>query len=151
MKKTLLILIISFSLSSESFSEVQNSNVQNLKAKKIKSVYLEAHRQQQVARQKEIEKVSKGMERLFLKHMIEQMRKTVPDSDLIKKSNGEKIYQGMLDDEYAKLWSRHGGIGLSDIVSKQLGGGKNLPFPPKNAPSRAIKKDFINRQNLKNN
>ena len=64
--------------------------------------------------------VSKEFESIFVYQMISAMRKTVQESTLIKKSNGEKIFEGMLDEEWArKLVSQNGG-GLSDSIYRQL-------------------------------
>lgn len=59
-------------------------------------------------------------ESYFLSEMIKNMRKTVPDGGLIKKSNGEKIYQEMLDSEYASNISKEKGVGLSELMFRQL-------------------------------
>lgn len=63
--------------------------------------------------------VAQGMERIFLKHLIEKMRDTVPKGGM-DQSQAQKVYANMLDDEYAKMWAEGGGIGLSKMIEKQL-------------------------------
>jgi Rod binding domain-containing protein len=64
--------------------------------------------------------VAREFESLFTSMMLKAMRKTVGESSLIPESMGEKIYTGMLDDEYAKLMSMQGTLGLSDLIEKEL-------------------------------
>ncbi|MDR1204677.1 MAG: rod-binding protein [Peptococcaceae bacterium] len=59
-------------------------------------------------------------ESYFLYKMIRQMRQTIPESDLIPKSYANKIYEDMLDDEMSKKFTGMGGIGLADMMYKQI-------------------------------
>jgi len=71
--------------------------------------------------QREVREVAQGMESIFLKHLVDQMRTTIPETKgSIRNSNAEKIYRSMLDDEYVKSWSKGGGIGLADLIVRQL-------------------------------
>ena len=64
---------------------------------------------------------SKEFESIFVYQMITAMRKTVAESSLIKKSNGEIIFEGMLDEEWArKLSGQNSMSGLSDVIYRQL-------------------------------
>jgi Rod binding domain-containing protein len=68
----------------------------------------------------EIKKAAKQFESYFLKHMLEEMRQTVPEGGLFEKGFSDDIYTGMLDDEYASLLADHGGIGLAAVLERQL-------------------------------
>lgn len=61
-------------------------------------------------------------ESYFLKMMLSSMRDTInTDDSFIPQSNGEKIFQDMLDEEYAKNAAKSGnGIGLAQSLYKQL-------------------------------
>jgi flagellar protein FlgJ len=59
-------------------------------------------------------------ESIFIHQMISQMRATIPEGGLFEKSQGEKIFQDMLDHEYAQNISKAGGIGLAKILYDQL-------------------------------
>lgn len=63
--------------------------------------------------------MSKSLEKVFLREMVKQMRSTVSESDLVKSSQGEKIFKGMLDEEYVENWGNQGGIGLSKMIYDQ--------------------------------
>jgi len=68
-----------------------------------------------------LRKVSKEFEAIFIRQMIASMRKTIGEGGLLNKSNGEKIFEDMLDEEWAKKLSSRGGKGsLSDILYRQL-------------------------------
>lgn len=60
-------------------------------------------------------------EAIFMNQLVSAMRKTVGESGLIQKSQGEKMFEGMLDEEWARgLAGRHGPSGLSEMIYQQL-------------------------------
>jgi len=59
-------------------------------------------------------------ESIFVHQMISQMRAAIPEGGLFEKSQGEKIFQDMLDEKYAENISKAGGIGLAKILYNQL-------------------------------
>ncbi len=64
----------------------------------------------------EIIKSAEGMEAMFLDYLMKVMRETVPKNDMDLESPATKIYQNMLDSEYAAKAAHHGGIGLADQI-----------------------------------
>ena len=61
------------------------------------------------------------MEAVFLNLMLSRMRATVPKSTLFgEDSNEYDIVQSMLDSEMTKNLSKAGGIGLANMLYKQL-------------------------------
>lgn len=59
-----------------------------------------------------------GMEAVFLNLLLKEMRATVPADPL--DSHGEQIFRSFLDDELAKTSAQAGGIGLADMLYRQL-------------------------------
>ncbi len=59
-------------------------------------------------------------ESVFLNMMLASMRKTIPDGGLMEKSQATETFESMLDEEYSKSLSKSGGIGLADVLAKQL-------------------------------
>ena len=59
-------------------------------------------------------------EAIFVQQMLKSMRKTSLESDLLPKSEGEKIFRSMLDEQYAKLSAKSGSIGLGHMIYQQL-------------------------------
>ena len=73
------------------------------------------------ATQRALKKATTDFEAVFLNQMIAAMRSTVGDGSLIQKSNAEKIFEGMLDEEWSrKLAGRHGSRGLAAVLYQQL-------------------------------
>ncbi len=64
--------------------------------------------------------VSNMYEKHFLREMLKAMRSTVHESGFIQSNQAEKIFREQLDDNYVDKWSEKGGIGLSDMIYKQL-------------------------------
>lgn len=60
------------------------------------------------------------LESIFIHQLISQMRATIPQDGFLTQSSAEKIFQDMLDQEYAKKISHAGGIGLAEMLYKQL-------------------------------
>ena len=57
---------------------------------------------------------------IFIQQMLKTMRKTSLGSDFIKKSEGEKIFRSMLDEQYAIISAKSGRLGLGEMIYKQL-------------------------------
>lgn len=74
----------------------------------------------QAAEDKKLRDACQDFEAMFMSIMYKQMRNTVPENDLFGKSNGQKIFESMLDDEVMKNASKAGGIGLGDMLYRQL-------------------------------
>lgn len=71
-------------------------------------------------RNQKVEQAAQMYEAHFLREMVRAMRKTVPESELVDVSMGEKIYREQLDDNYVDTWVQKGGIGLSDVIYDQI-------------------------------
>jgi Rod binding domain-containing protein len=68
----------------------------------------------------EIEKACQEFESLFVHHMMQQMRQTVPTDGLFGGGTAEKMYTSMLDGEIAKTVSAQRGIGLAPMLIRQM-------------------------------
>lgn len=63
--------------------------------------------------------VARQFEALFVQMMLKSMRDTVPEGGLFSDS-GQKMYQDMLDSQLSVSMSEHQGIGLAEVIAKQL-------------------------------
>ena len=72
-----------------------------------------------------VNKVAKEFETLFVGMMLKSMRETVGKDKLTNGGHGEEIYRSLLDQEYAKSLTDHGGVGLTAMLERQL----NKPAP----------------------
>lgn len=68
----------------------------------------------------ELKQACKDFEAIFIKQMLDAMRKTVPDSGLLEKDQAQEIFEDMLYDKYASLLSETANLGIADIMYKQL-------------------------------
>ena len=79
----------------------------------------------------ELKEATTAFEAIFVRQMISAMRQTVGEGSVLPKSNAQKMFEGMLDEEWAKgLAGRDNGLGqiLFEQIKSRMGG---------EAPSRA--------------
>jgi peptidoglycan hydrolase FlgJ len=60
------------------------------------------------------------MEAHFLKEMLKNMRKTVQESPEMQANKGYQVFRGMLDEQYAETAARTQGIGLAELIVRQV-------------------------------
>ena len=76
-----------------------------------------AKKKQEDAKLKE---TCKQLESVFLNMMLQQMQSTVQKSDLFGDDSASKTYNDMLYEKYADEMSKGNGIGIADVLYKQL-------------------------------
>ena len=62
--------------------------------------------------------IASGMEKQFVKHMIEQMDKTIGRSE--RESSSEEYYKSLLYNEFAEKVSQSDSLGIQDIILDQI-------------------------------
>ena len=67
-----------------------------------------------------LREAAEGMEAQFLKEMMRNMRKTVQESPEAKANHGLQVFRGMLDDQYAEKAAKNQGVGLSELIVRQV-------------------------------
>ena len=73
-------------------------------------------------------KACEDFQSLFIKQMLDTMRKTVDKSgSLIQQNEGEKVFEDMLYDEYSKKMSKNAGFDLADNLYRQMAFLQNVP------------------------
>lgn len=74
-----------------------------------------------IDRKSELYKVSQDFEALFIKQMLDVMRKTIhKEDDMLNGGMGQDIYEDMLYSEYAKKMASTAQFGLADMIYRQL-------------------------------
>jgi len=68
----------------------------------------------------QLKEAAQQFEAIFIQQMFKEMRKTIPDDGLIERGNADDIYSQLQDMEAAKITAQQGGIGLADLMMKQL-------------------------------
>lgn len=65
---------------------------------------------------------------VFVKQMLDTMRKTVDKSGgILDENQGEQVFEDMLYDEYAKQMSKSAGFDLADNLYRQMAYLQNIP------------------------
>jgi flagellar protein FlgJ len=69
----------------------------------------------------EIRKAAEMFESYFIQMMFRELRKTtLNENSFIPKSHAEKIFTDMLDEQVSKDAAASGGLGLADMIYKQM-------------------------------
>ncbi len=66
-----------------------------------------------------MKEAARQFETLFLDMMLKSMRSAVP-GDSPFDSEGTQVFTGLLDHEYSRKLADKGGLGLADLLVKQL-------------------------------
>ena len=74
---------------------------------------------------KRLKEACRELESVFINMVFKRMRATVDRGGLIKESYGERLFQSMLDEEFARKASKGQGLGIADMLYQQLSGNKN--------------------------
>ncbi|MZH02406.1 MAG: hypothetical protein F3745_03125 [Nitrospinae bacterium] len=102
---------------------INSSQIQNTLFNQLAERNLERMRGQskfgQIGSEKNIEKVARDFESVFINKLFESMRKAIPKSDLFD-SSAMDMYQSMTDQEMAKKMSERKGMGIGEMVYKDL-------------------------------
>ena len=64
--------------------------------------------------------VCRDFESIFIKQLLDGMKKTINKSGLISGGYAEELYEDMLYEEYSKELATVGSLGLADILYKQM-------------------------------
>jgi flagellar protein FlgJ len=75
--------------------------------------------------------VCQDFESIFLNMMLQSMRDTVPKSEFLGQNKGREMFEGMLDQELTKGMSKTGGVGLADMLFRQLTINQSKPISDK--------------------
>ena len=69
---------------------------------------------------KALKAACKSFEAMFINMMYREMRSTVHEDSLFGEDNATKIFEYMRDSELSKQMAEAGGIGLGDMLYRQL-------------------------------
>ncbi|NLJ75121.1 MAG: flagellar biosynthesis protein FlgJ [Firmicutes bacterium] len=70
--------------------------------------------------QKALQEAAEQFEALFIYQLLTEMRKTVPEADLLGDRKGEKLFQSLLDQEIADHSARNQSLGLAKLIYEQM-------------------------------
>ena len=73
-----------------------------------------------VSNDAKLRETASEFEAIFIQQMLKTMRETSFESDLLPKSEGEKLFRSLLDEQYANLSAKSGSLGLGEMIFQQL-------------------------------
>ncbi len=80
--------------------------------------------------EKQLKKVCREFEQIFLNHMYKQMRATIPKSDLVEGGFARETFEEMLDEKIAEEVAKGPGIGLGDMLYQNLARNMKPTYTP---------------------
>ncbi|GEM_PF-2796923 len=80
-----------------------------------------------------LEEVSRDFEGILIGQFFRLMSSTIGEGGIIEKSFQRSIYEDMLQNEFARVFSRRGGFRLHEILVKRLGARSNNDLRPTEA------------------
>jgi len=63
---------------------------------------------------------AREFEAMFMNLVMQKMREMVPDSEILGGSSKVKFFEGMLDEEFSKMSADRSGLGLADMIYRQM-------------------------------
>ncbi len=76
--------------------------------------------EQQQRNDKRLKEACKDFQAIFVKQMLDSMRKTVNKQGLLDGGRAEEIFEDMLYEKYAQKISKTAGLGLDEMMYRQL-------------------------------
>jgi len=67
-----------------------------------------------------LKKACADFEALLVARMLKLMRQSIPQNGLLQNSPGKEVYQSLMDQELAKSMSQRGGVGLGEVLYRQV-------------------------------
>ena len=74
----------------------------------------------QLSDEQKLREAASDFEAIFAQQMLKSMREATLKSDLIKVSEGERVFQEMLDQHRSEQLADSGSLGLGEMIYKQL-------------------------------
>lgn len=104
-----------FQAPKDSFVKQLEQQLQQKKAKPTKELT-----EKEKKEDKKLRQAAENFEAFFLSQLLSQMKKTIPDGGLFGHSQQKDILEGMFDDGLSKEMAHGRGVGLADMLYKQL-------------------------------
>lgn len=86
------------------------------------------HKPESIAGKKEdpeaLRRSCQKFEAIFIQQLFKGMRATVPEGGLQENDNSIQIYHDLMDQQVAEEMARHQGLGIAEVLFRQLQNGK---------------------------
>ena len=88
--------------------------------------------------ERKIRKISQEFEAIFLSFMLKGMRKSVPEGGVLSPGAVHDLYRQMFDEEIGRSLAKSGGVGLADVIYRELSTNIRRISPPARDPGQGI-------------
>lgn len=78
----------------------------------------------------ELQDACQQFEALLINQVFTEMRRSIPEDGFIQRSQGEQIFQGMLDSEFSQQISRTSSLGLAEMLYRELAPASGVAMAP---------------------
>jgi Rod binding domain-containing protein len=85
-----------------------------------------------------LQEAARGFEEVFVEQLFRNMFSTLNRSSMVEKSFQRKIYEEMLQKEFADIYVENGGVGLGRALVEQL----KSRMKPQQAPRPEVEEDY---------
>lgn len=113
--------ISSISSYNTSITEATLAKTEQSKAENFENILKQAT---ETKDDKKLKEACKEFESYFVNYIFKQMQNSVysinKDGGIIKRNQGEEMFTEMLNEKYSEIAAEHGGIGLANMMYKQL-------------------------------
>ena len=87
---------------------------------------------------KKLRKISQEFEAIFLSFLMKSMRRSVPEGGLLPQGAGHDLYRQIFDEEIARSLAKSKGIGLADVIYRELNVHYRQKLPPAHEQGQGI-------------
>lgn len=78
-------------------------------------------------RPRDLREATAEFESLFIAQIMQAMRATIPESGLMGSGSGQRMFREMLDQELSRHVALGGGLGIGEVLYRQLTAGQMSP------------------------
>lgn len=118
--------LLASQLNINSISKNETSKLET--AKQFDEIYQKAVTEED---QKKLKESAQEFETYFINQILQEMRKSMPKSELFDESSTSEIYEDMIYEDMAKEISKAGGLGMADMLYKQMEKESDKLYKPK--------------------
>ena len=115
-----------------------DSALQDQAVERLKRGVTGSGKQVSEAKQKEIKKVARDFEALYLNMMLKSMRQTVTEDKVTGGGKAEETYRFLLDQEYTNAAAKRGGVGIAKMIEKELHKRYQIPSTTRSAQQSVV-------------
>ncbi len=101
-------------------SNLVGAGFEAARTSKMAEVETAAQTAARLKNEQQIKDTALSFEQMFLSQMLQHMNEGIEPDSMFGGGHSEKMFQSLMNDEYAKEITKRGGIGVADAVERYL-------------------------------